>query len=49
MLNHATYFVRRASKEIVVLFPDSDQSLSKAGRDAIFNEPEEDLEIIIKS
>ena len=49
MLSYATYFVRRASKEMVVLFPDSDQSLSKAGRDAIFDEPEEDLDIISKS
>lgn len=44
-LDLAKFFVRRASKEIAVLFPGSDVDLSARGREAVFLAPEEDFNI----
>jgi hypothetical protein len=46
MLRLAQSFVRKATKEIVVLFPDSDKQLSASGRKAIFETADDDLDII---
>ena len=44
-LTSAKFFVRRASKEMIKLFPDADNGLSAQGRDALFLSPEDDLDM----
>jgi hypothetical protein len=41
MLSIARFFVRRATREMVELFPDADRGLSATGREAIFHTGED--------
>ena len=45
MLNVAAFFLRRATKEMMALFPNSDQDLSTTGREAIFEAGEDEFDI----